>query len=84
MICPECGSDNHRVTNSRDAPHNETRRRRECNQCNFRWTTYEIMDIMLYDQDRKRVRDIIQSEMFRAAHAVLGDLARKGKIELNL
>lgn len=40
MRCPHCGSDNHRVIDTRDRK--ETiRRRRQCLNCHKRFTTYE-------------------------------------------
>lgn len=45
MKCPSCGSENLKVIDSRPVPENNSiRRRRECNDCKFRFTTYEIVD----------------------------------------
>ncbi len=45
MRCPFCGEDNDRVVDSRAMPDgNAIRRRRECNSCNRRYTTYEKID----------------------------------------
>jgi transcriptional repressor NrdR len=53
MKCPFCGHDESKVTDSRNASEaNATRRRRECLQCNKRFTTFETVDISL--QVRKR------------------------------
>lgn len=41
MICPECGSPKTRVTDSRACSDGAIRRRRECEVCNCRFTTYE-------------------------------------------
>lgn len=42
MICPQCKADSVRVIDSRDAPAEPAiRRRRECESCGFRFTTYE-------------------------------------------
>lgn len=42
MLCPFCKNDNLVVIDSRDAESGEaTRRRRECENCNRRFTTYE-------------------------------------------
>ena len=43
MKCPECGCDESRVIDSRPTE-NKIRRRRECVNCNFRFTTYEIIE----------------------------------------
>ncbi len=49
MKCPFCGSDTDKVVDSRAAKNSESiRRRRECQSCNQRFTTYEyIEDISL-------------------------------------
>ncbi len=45
MKCPSCNSENLKVIDSRPVPENNSiRRRRECNDCKFRFTTYEIVD----------------------------------------
>ena len=41
MICPECGSNKTRVTDSRACGDGSIRRRRECEKCKSRFTTYE-------------------------------------------
>lgn len=41
MNCPKCGQPDNYVIDTRDAARNQTRRRRECEWCGFRWTTYE-------------------------------------------
>jgi transcriptional repressor NrdR len=43
MKCPYCGSDQNRVVDSRDAG-DAIRRRRECEACGERFTTYERVD----------------------------------------
>ena len=45
MKCPFCSSENTRVIDSRPADDNNSiRRRRLCDDCNKRFTTYEIID----------------------------------------
>jgi transcriptional repressor NrdR len=45
MICPFCSHASSRVVDSREVRDGaETRRRRECNGCNRRFTTYERVD----------------------------------------
>jgi transcriptional repressor NrdR len=45
MICPFCGHSSSRVVDSREVRDgSETRRRRECNGCSRRFTTYERVD----------------------------------------
>lgn len=41
MICPECSSTKTRVTDSRACSDGSIRRRRECDTCKCRFTTYE-------------------------------------------
>lgn len=43
MRCPECGCDESKVIDSRPTD-NKVRRRRECINCGFRFTTYEIIE----------------------------------------
>ncbi len=45
MKCPFCGSDTDKVVDSRAAKNGESiRRRRECQSCNQRFTTYEYIE----------------------------------------
>jgi len=45
MKCPKCGADEDRVLDSRAARDGAAiRRRRECAQCGYRFTTYEEID----------------------------------------
>ena len=45
MICPHCGHENTRVIDSRlNRERNTVRRRRECEVCGFRFTTYESIE----------------------------------------
>src|SRR3954452_5792866 len=45
MRCPHCGERDSRVVDSRDLDDSATiRRRRECNACNSRFTTYERVE----------------------------------------
>ena len=43
MKCPECGCEESKVIDSRPTE-NKVRRRRECIQCAYRFTTYEIIE----------------------------------------
>ncbi len=53
MRCPFCGNTDVKVTDSRMAPElNAIRRRRECLQCNRRFTTFETVELNI--QVRKR------------------------------
>jgi len=45
MKCPNCGYTDSKVTDSRpNDDHTSIRRRRECQSCQKRFTTYEIID----------------------------------------
>ena len=41
MRCPKCGFEDSRVIDSRPSDNDSIRRRRECEQCRHRFTTYE-------------------------------------------
>jgi transcriptional repressor NrdR len=46
MKCPKCGSDELKVNEKRDLPAEASiRRRRECDSCGHRFTTYERIEI---------------------------------------
>lgn len=60
MICPYCGADDDRVIDSRSADAGSViRRRRECNGCSKRFTTYERIEktarLMVIKRDGSRV-----------------------------
>ena len=44
MKCPFCAAEDTKVTDSRDTADGETRRRRECEKCEKRFTTYERIE----------------------------------------
>lgn len=47
MICPFCGNNDTKVVDSRDTNDSKAiRRRRECEKCQARFSTYEEMEIM--------------------------------------
>lgn len=47
MICPSCGYNNTKVIDSRETKEGKAiRRRRECEKCNVRFSTYEEVEIM--------------------------------------
>lgn len=75
MKCPYCGSDDTRVIDSRPADDNYSiRRRRICDQCNKRFTTYEKVEtipliIIKKDNNREQYdRSKIESGVLRACH----------------
>lgn len=75
MKCPFCGTDNTRVIDSRPADENMSiRRRRLCDQCQKRFTTYERVEaiplvVIKKDQTREPYdRTKIESGVFRSCH----------------
>ena len=44
MKCPYCGSENLKTLETRDSPDNTVRRRKECNDCGKRFTSYEYVE----------------------------------------
>ena len=75
MKCPYCGKDNTRVIDSRPADDGDSiRRRRECDVCGKRFTTYEkveIIPVIVIKKDNNREpydRSKIEGGVFRACH----------------
>lgn len=75
MKCPYCNSDNIRVIDSRPAEEsNAIRRRRACDECGKRFTTYEKVDtiplIVIKKDDNRETfdREKIQAGVLRACH----------------
>lgn len=71
MLCPRCDSDKTSVTDSR-SDGSAIRRRRECQNCDFRFTTYERIELSLpsvIKKDGRResfARDKIKAGIRRA------------------
>ena len=59
MKCPFCSYEESKVIDSRlVADSSQIRRRRECNKCNERWTTFELAELVMpkiVKQDKSRV-----------------------------
>ena len=75
MKCPFCGSDNTRVIDSRPAEDNTSiRRRRLCDVCDKRFTTYEKVEsipliVTKKDNNREQYdRAKIEAGVLRACH----------------
>lgn len=75
MKCPFCNHENTRVIDSRPADENNSiRRRRVCDECNKRFTTYEKVEtipiiIIKKDQNRETYdRTKIEAGILRACH----------------
>src|SRR3990170_9113412 len=59
MKCPYCRSEDFKTLETRDSPENTTRRRKECNKCSKRFTTYEYVEtveLMVRKKDGKLER----------------------------
>ena len=75
MKCPFCGHDNTRVIDSRPAEENNSiRRRRVCDECDKRFTTYEKIEtipliVIKKDNTREQYdRSKIEGGVLRACH----------------
>jgi len=75
MKCPFCGDDNIRVIDSRPADENNSiRRRRQCDACGKRFTTYERVEaisLMIIKKDQNREpydRTKIEAGIIRSCH----------------
>lgn len=75
MKCPYCSSDNTRVIDSRPAEDNSSiRRRRLCDSCGKRFTTYEKVEtipliVIKKDNNREQFdRSKIEAGILRACH----------------
>lgn len=75
MKCPFCGHENTRVIDSRPAEDNNSiRRRRVCDECDKRFTTYEKIEtipliIIKKDENRETYdRSKIEAGVLRACH----------------
>lgn len=59
MKCPFCSSEDTKVIDSRTSSDGSTRRRRECNSCQKRFSTYERFEenqIFVVKKDKRRVK----------------------------
>ncbi len=75
MKCPFCGVENTKVIDSRPADDNSTiRRRRQCDNCKKRFTTYEKVEtipLVVIKKDNTREpydRSKIEAGVFRSCH----------------
>jgi len=75
MKCPFCGKENTRVIDSRPADDNSSiRRRRQCDECKKRFTTYEKVEaiplvVIKKDDNREPYdRSKIEAGVFRSCH----------------
>ena len=75
MKCPFCGEENTKVIDSRPADDNSSiRRRRQCDECKKRFTTYEKVEsiplvVIKKDNTREQYdRTKIEAGVFRSCH----------------
>ncbi len=74
MRCPFCGRENTRVIDSRPAEDNAIRRRRQCDACQKRFTTYEKVEtlpLMVIKKDNNREsynRSKIEAGVIHSCH----------------
>ncbi len=85
MKCPFCGHENDKVVDSRESKEGESiRRRRECLQCEKRFTTYERIDeipYMMVKKDGRRERFERQKVLNGLMHACEKRPISIGKLE---
>ena len=95
MKCPFCGHENTRVIDSRPADENNSiRRRRVCDECEKRFTTYEKVEtipLIIIKKDNNREtydRSKIEAGVLRACHkrpisaAQITQLVDEGETEI--
>lgn len=74
MKCPYCNKESTKVVDSRPADNNSIRRRRQCESCGKRYTTYERIEnipIMVIKKDQIREpydRSKIEAGIVRSCH----------------
>lgn len=74
MKCPYCGKENTKVIDSRPTDDSSIRRRRQCDECGKRFTTYEkveTMPLIVIKKDNNREsysREKIEAGIVRSCH----------------
>lgn len=74
MKCPYCGKENTRVIDSRPTDDSSIRRRRQCDECGKRFTTYEKVEtlpLIVVKKDNNREpydREKIMAGIVRSCH----------------
>ncbi len=74
MKCPYCNKESTKVVDSRPAENNSIRRRRQCENCGKRYTTYEKIEtipliVIKKDQNREPYdRSKIEAGIIRSCH----------------
>ena len=78
MKCPYCNKESTKVVDSRPAENNSIRRRRQCENCGKRYTTYEKIEtipliVIKKDQNREPYdRSKIEAGIIRSCHKKIG------------
>ena len=86
MKCPFCGKDNTKVIDSRPTDDSSIRRRRQCDECGKRFTTYEkieSMPLIVIKKDNNREpydREKITAGIVRSCHKRPGRSSLRLKI----
>ena len=75
MLCPTCGASENRVIDSRPAEEGRAiRRRRECEDCESRFTTYERLEPQLLVRKRNgRIEAFSSTKLIAGVSAALAD-----------
>ena len=80
MKCPFCGKDNTKVIDSRPTDDSSIRRRRQCDECGKRFTTYEkieSMPLIVIKKDNNREpydREKITAGIVRSCHKMVDEI----------
>ena len=65
MVCPFCSYQETSVTDSRkNTDGSVIRRRRNCVQCNNRFTTYETAEIQLVVEKKNKSKDLLSNYLY--------------------
>jgi len=78
MNCPKCKSDELSVIDSRDTDENAVRRRRQCEKCGYRFTTYERVEPIKLSV-LKRSGEIEPFDRSKILHGIV--VASNGRID---
>lgn len=72
-FCPSCGSLDNKVTDTRPSAIGR-RRRRRCQLCNMRWTTFEVPVELARDVAKARIALTLAIETMQKLRELLPDL----------
>lgn len=81
MLCPACGKPRSICTDSRPTSENRIRRRRECGNCGYRWTTFEVLpDELGGTRDRARILLTLR-EVTEKINSIIDYLAASAELD---